>query len=113
MIFALSWPDKTLNPNVRAHWAVKRKAKKWAASGWHVELNPFRKNLLGQRKFNVRFQPPDKRRRDVDNVIASLKHMQDTLATFCGCDDSQLRIQWPVEFEGPVKGGRVILETVE
>lgn len=113
MIIALSWPDSKLNPNFKAHWAVKHRAISLMKWKWHMELSLDRQKLLGRRNFNVRFQAPNKRRRDVDNVIASLKYMQDTLATFCGCDDSQLRIQWPVEFATPVKGGRVILETVE
>lgn len=53
----------------------------------------------------VTFRPPDKRRRDKDNMIASFKSGQDGIADALGVDDSTL----PVSHETgtPVRGGRV------
>ena len=54
------------------------------------------------------FYPPDKRRRDLDNLFSSMKHTLDGVASALGIDDSQFR---PVmlDFGDVVKGGQVVM----
>ena len=94
----MSWPPKELSPNARVHWAKKSKAAKayraeafyktkQALDEWHA--------FAGAYKFNVKFYPPDKRRRDDDNLIAQLKPARDGIADALGIDDSQFTIGQP------------------
>ena len=56
----------------------------------------------------ITFQPPDRRKRDRDNMIAAFKAGQDGLADALGIDDA---ILVPTYDTGePVKGGRVDIE---
>ena len=63
----------------------------------------------GASRFSIEFCPPDIRKRDMDNFIASCKSGIDGLAMASGIDDSKFKIQWPVEFSAPRKGGAVIV----
>jgi crossover junction endodeoxyribonuclease RusA len=54
----------------------------------------------------LRVYPPDKRRRDWDNIVASLKSGLDGIADALGVDDSRFRLSIEMIPE-VVKGGRV------
>ena len=64
---------------------------------------------IQQRKIRLLFSPPDKRRRDVDNMLASMKASLDGIALAIGCDDVEF---CPVILDRapPVKGGSVLVE---
>ena len=88
---ALPWPAKVLSPNARPHWAAKARAVKEARmlAGWMV------RTAVQQRAKNwprvnvaITFCPPNKRRRDLDNIIASFKAGSDGIADGLGIDDS-------------------------
>jgi crossover junction endodeoxyribonuclease RusA len=91
----LPWPDKRLSPNARVHWRVLAAAKKSAkAAAYYTALG----DGLGKieaTSLRVRFTffPPDSRRRDVDNLIASLKAASDGIALAIGVDDSKWQIE--------------------
>ena len=102
----LPWPHRNLSPNARTHWAAKArsvsKAKSDAfyatkASGY---LRPFT-------RFSLTFCPPDNRRRDLDNLIASMKPALDGMAKAWGVDDAAFR--WSADIGEAVPGGRVIV----
>lgn len=105
----LPWPDKRLSPNARVHWTAlaraKKDAKKWA---YHCALEAGLRNIDAT-KVSVRytFSPPTLRRRDQDNLIASMKAAADGIAMAIGIDDSQWQIAvspcGPVEKNGMVK----------
>lgn len=105
MILTLPWPTKALSPNARVHWAVLAKAKKGyrfacamtARQQGAVKMNAERL------KVHLRFLPPDRRARDLDNCIASMKSGLDGLADVLGVDDSR----WTLSAEIPVAGGEV------
>lgn len=100
MIVTLPYPEKVLSPNARAHWAVIARAKKkareaasWAtisAAGSTANLAPY----AAQERLavGIKFYPPDNRRRDVDNALASLKAALDGIADAMGMDDSRFII---------------------
>jgi crossover junction endodeoxyribonuclease RusA len=52
---------------------------------------------------HLHFVPPDRRRRDLDNLIASMKAGLDGLADALGVDDSR----WKLSAEAPAAGGEV------
>jgi Holliday junction resolvase RusA-like endonuclease len=81
----LPWPDARLLPNRKLHWAVKARATIDARSEARFVSEDWRN--LKARELNVRiprplllsctarvtFYPPDKRRRDLDNLLRACK----------------------------------------
>lgn len=106
MKITLPWPPSILSPNCRAHWAKKNEAKKahrnccYVLAGCNVPLCP-----AGPINLTVRFRPPDKRKRDLDNMLASNKSTLDAIAEAWGVDDSRFRLT--LEIGDPVKFGAV------
>jgi crossover junction endodeoxyribonuclease RusA len=113
----LPWPAKELSPNARGHWAKMARFKKGARelaqwtgreAGWH-RADTHENYCLGEDRpaITITFCPPDKRRRDLDNAIASFKSAQDGIADALGIDDSR----WAVSYAwgDVVPGGRVIV----
>jgi len=68
--------------------------------------------LTGDLRVTYHFYPPDRRSRDDDNIIASLKHARDSIAKALEVDDKQFRMQAPVWHE-PVPGGKIEVEIEE
>jgi crossover junction endodeoxyribonuclease RusA len=56
----------------------------------------------------VTFHPPDNRRRDTDNMLASCKASLDGLALAMGVDDADWNLT--IARADPVKGGAVVVE---
>jgi len=105
----LPWPHKHLSPNARVHWATKaREVKKHRQ--WAHWATPARLQVEAARlAVTVTFNPPDKRSRDADNLMASCKSYLDGIADSLGIDDSVFDLEKPVH--GPVvKDGRVVVE---
>lgn len=112
----LPWPDmRKLSPNSRPHWAVKHQAAKEANSIGYWEAY---KAWDTDKKFADRivarytFYPPDKRRRDLDNVLGCLKHATDGVFVAIGADDSSIQ-QTIVEWGEVCKPGKVVLRLEE
>lgn len=109
---SLPFPDKRLNPNARIHRMVK--AKVFAAAKNEAYLLAVGAGLRGfrGRKIRIVFTPPDRRKRDLDNLHASMKAALDGIALAVGCDDSEF---CPVVIDRalPKKGGAVLVELSE
>lgn len=105
----LPWPDKRLSPNARGHWrgawAAGKSARAHAA--WSAR-DARAKQLSGCERLRIHIviTPPDKRPRDTDNIIASLKPYLDGLADACGVDDSRWTWAAPA-FTAPAKPGSI------
>ncbi|ADV27002.1 endodeoxyribonuclease RusA [Pseudoxanthomonas suwonensis 11-1] len=106
----LPWPSRQLHPNARLHWARKAKATKAAraqafalarAAGWGALQLP-----AGRLHLHLDFYPPDRRRRDDDGLLASMKAARDGLADALGIDDSRF-ISHPCVRDEVRKGGEV------
>ena len=112
MKIELPWPARELSPNAREHHmkvatikAVYRKAA-WAickeamGAAWCPPRD-------GRLHLTVVFCPPDKKRRDLDNMFASMKSALDGIADATGCDDSL----WTFSLakDDPVLGGKVFV----
>ena len=90
----LGWPPLVLNPNMRVHWAKKAKAAKayreacgWACRGAKLVCGG------GPVTLAITFYPPDRRHRDVDNLVASIKSGLDGVADALGIDDRLFSIE--------------------
>ena len=90
----LPFPAAALNPN-------RRSGRSWQATAaekveaWQAGKIATLEALEGKRpiiatpvKFSITFYCPDHRRRDIDNLLASLKHGLDGIAHATGIDDS-------------------------
>lgn len=99
LVVELPWPDKDLSPNARVHWA--RKAKKvrlarWTAFGRVAFGSDGALKVPAPNGLSVAytFHPATKRRRDLDNLIASTKAYTDGLAQALAVDDSTFRLSY-------------------
>jgi len=110
----LPWPDTVLFPNgsKRAHWATVSKATKLAreAAYFTAQAHGVPKQWETESiKVHVIFEQPDKRRRDWDGMIGSIKAYLDGISDFIGVDDSKFKLSF--EFlEERKKPGCVIME---
>ena len=88
----LPWPDKALSPNARVHWARKAKAAAMAKNTAYALAHQFRNGDISGELFAFKliFHPPDKRKRDIDNLISSGKNYWDGICLALNIDDSQL-----------------------
>ena len=112
----LPWPPKELSPNARVHWAKKAKAaKQYRELAWAQTL------LNGDADapidwiecYNLRltFHPPDRRRRDLDNMLASIKAGIDGIADAIQVDDQHFSLT--LQRGEPTKGGEVVAVITE
>lgn len=113
----LPWPDKDLSPNTNLHWYPKNKAKDKAREdgAWCTHMVMMDMSIPVDsffvencEKATLIFHPPDRRRRDQDNAIASMKSYLDGVCDKLGFDDSQFE-KINGEWGDIVKGGKVIL----
>lgn len=92
MLVFLPWPDRLLWPNARAHWAPKSRKQKGYRDDCCVLTKAQNAHHFdwGQDPLPVEitFHPPDKRKRDRDNMIAAFKHGQDGVSLAMGIDDA-------------------------
>ena len=109
----LPWPSPKLSPNARNHWAIKNDAVKGARQTAFYIAKQAGVPVLppeGDIRLLVTFLPPDKHRRDSDNLVASMKAGMDGIADAWGVDDSRFE---PTYRRGdPVRGGLVTVELV-
>ena len=107
----LPWPDKILSPSARVkHWAPKAAAVKLAKEmAFCRVLN--RHDDLGDVDLEIEyiFHPPDRRKRDLDNMVAACKAYLDGACQGLRIDDSQIKLVKPIRWGALVKGGSVEL----
>lgn len=97
----LPWPPKELSPNARLHhMALHRVKKAYRTACWLQarKAGMSAATLLGAEEAEVHlvFYPPDKRNRDADNMLASMKAGLDGLADALKVDDSIFRVTFDV-----------------
>jgi crossover junction endodeoxyribonuclease RusA len=112
-IITLPWPDKRLSPNARLHWAQKGKAVRVARDMAKLLAMASGAPVLpaeGPIRLLVTFCPPDKRRRDRDNMIAAMKSATDGIADAWRVDDARFEPTYRVA--EPRKGGAVLVEVL-
>jgi crossover junction endodeoxyribonuclease RusA len=108
LTFTLRMPPRELSPNARAHWRVKAAAtKSYRLAGYLAGCRVLASERPGwvEAVAQVTFWLPDRRRRDRDNLAASLKAAFDglvdagILADDAGLHHAPLRLEvdarWP------------------
>lgn len=107
MIVIYPWMPKELSPNVRVHWAVLAKYKKqYMEACYFLSKEAKLPQVKGDRAhLEITFVKPDKRKRDLDNCLASFKAGLDGISEAIGLDDSRflLSIDVAEEIGGFVK----------
>lgn len=116
LVVELPFPPAELSPNKRLHWAKKAsltRIYRTACMFWTNRARPQEEQELkwpydGEIPISVTFFPPDNRRRDRDNMLASFKAGFDGIADALGVDDNRFI---PTHRVGEVvKGGKVLVE---
>lgn len=103
----LPWPPAACSPNVRVHWTRKSKAAKSYRAACHLLAKQAGIQAPeGDALLMLEFVPPDRRRRDDDNLLAMFKAGRDGLADALGIDDNVFSTQIRVSKE-TTKGGAV------
>ena len=94
MHITIPWPPRECSPNWRGHWATKAKAvKKYREAGWAcTKRDKVAVTWDGDIDLSITFYPPDKRRRDWDNMLASCKPALDGIADALKVNDSRFRV---------------------
>lgn len=91
----LPWPPKELSPNARVHWGAKSKyTKAYRMEGFTAAHQAWWRGYKGEGEIHlsVTFYQPDKRARDMDNMIASIKAGLDGIAQSMGVNDNRFRL---------------------
>lgn len=111
LIITLAWPDSLLSPNRVANWRKKATARKVARARAAIATRAGVGSLGAippdaSLEVSLTFCPPDKRKRDMDNVLSSLKSAIDGMADALSVNDSLFvyRMAWG----DVVPGGRVV-----
>lgn len=112
--FEVEWPPKQLSPNARGHWSVKSRYARRYRAACHAYAHNARvaagvKLQAGRRlSLLLVFCPPDRRKRDDDNLVAAFKSGRDGIADALGVDDSQFVTTFRIG--GVQKGGAVLVK---
>lgn len=106
MAIELPWPPRELHPNARPHFHVKAKAaKSYRESAYWLTKAALPE---GGNVLRIQFLPPDRRRRDLDGMLSSIKSGIDGIADAMEVDDHMF--DFNLSRGAPVKGGKVIVE---
>jgi len=111
MQVSIPWPPRELSPNARNdRRAVAGVRKRYRQTAWGLALskkpmNDWRVESNLALHLSITFHPPDKRRRDLDNMLASIKSGLDGVADALGVDDSEWSLT--IQKGAPVLGGSV------
>jgi crossover junction endodeoxyribonuclease RusA len=112
LTLTMPWPYmKPLSPNWRGHWAAKAKAKRQLREAWFYQaLEQGAQKIKADRlTVSLEFHMPDKRARDLDNMLACCKAGLDGLADALGVDDSK----WSLAISKADTTGGFVRVTVE
>lgn len=116
-MITLDWPPRQLSPNARVHYRVKSPITKgYLAHASNTTRVACHDHSLRDRidphsddpiTLEIEFHPPDARRRDLDNMLSSIKAGLDGIAEALGVNDQRFALR--LTRGQPVKGGRVVV----
>jgi len=96
----LPWPSPDLSPNARSHWGKRMRATREARGlafvmarniGWNVSITTPWQQDDAPITLHIDVFPPDRRRRDDDNMSARFKAYRDGIADALGINDNRFR----------------------
>ena len=110
MKILLPWPPRELWPNSRVHWRRKAEAVKMYRNiaHWSAVALSGAGPTPPANAVTLTFNPPDRIKRDMDNMLAAMKAGLDGIAGALGVDDSKWSII--IRKGDVVKGGQVVVE---
>ena len=98
MVIVLPLPPRELSPNARPHWAAKARAvRRYRETAYLSSLAERRARPMRVAKVTARFFFRTRRRRDRDNLLASLKPAFDGIADAGIVTDDSAMVHMPVE----------------
>ncbi len=109
-MISLSFPPAILNPNARPHWRSLSRAKRSYRMECFIEAKRQGIKKIEPRcpiAISLTFYPPDRRARDQDNMLASMKSGLDGIADALGVDDRNFQLTYHVS---PETENRVAVE---
>ena len=108
-VIRLPWPNSILSSNSSAAWYKKAPVTKKARFDAFVlaKHNGVQKDPNAILEFT--YHPPDRRKRDCQNVATMLKAYIDGIADAMGVDDNGFRVKYPDQFAEVIKGGCVLV----
>ena len=88
--FTVSWPPPDLWPNSRVDRRRSTATRnRYKSEGWAAALAAGARNLEAEAlHVTLVFHPPDRNRRDIDNLVGASKYLIDGIALATGVDDS-------------------------
>ena len=105
----LPFPPSILNPNARPHWSPKATAKKKYRRDCYYLAKQVKPDFKEDKIYlEITFHPPDKRKRDKDNMIGAFKAGQDGIADAWNVDDCRFSTSYNIG--DVVKYGKVCVE---
>ena len=109
----LPWPEKWCNPNMYHRYATARARKEQKKYAYYMTLSKRFGNWdWSEVAISYTFYPPDKRKRDLSNFVASMKGAEDGIALALGVDDSHFHPQAP-QWGEVTPGGKVVARLEE
>lgn len=112
----LPWPPKELSPNARVHFHRKASFAKtyreyayWTAK-MDLALATAAQAIEGEVSIRIDFHPPDARKRDLDNMLASVKSGLDGMADAIEVNDNRFALH--LHRQAPKKDGQVVVSIV-
>lgn len=113
----LPWPEKALWQNRKVHWSERSKATARARQNAAYEaldagLKRMPKGEGWEHHLSFDFCPPDRRKRDLQNLPATMKGHIDGIADALGVDDGTFKVLWPTEFGTVADNGGSVLVVV-
>ncbi len=99
VLICLPWPNRFLSPNARLHFREKAQWTKAARGTGFLAAREVDLQLprTGALELDLVFCPPDRKRRDADNVLAALKGYIDGIFQWAETDDTRIKrivIDW-------------------
>lgn len=109
MTFDFPWPHKDLSPNARVdRWTKAKRVKAYRQGvAWEAKAAGIKPMPVGETHVTITFLPPDRRPRDIDNMLASVKAALDGIADVVQVDDSWWTLT--IKRGDVVPGGRVMV----
>jgi crossover junction endodeoxyribonuclease RusA len=109
----LEWPDMQLSPNKRRDLrALTWRRQRARTLGFAIARDRGLALAAVPLRLRIEFSPPDRRRRDLDNLYSAFKAYQDGIFQALDLDDSLIASVELVRCE-PVPGGEVRLDVAE
>ena len=109
MTLRLPWPPSDLSPNARGSWRSKEDARKKYKQDCgllaKVAIPAFMEDEI---HLTIVFYPPDDRKRDLDNMLGSIKYGLDAVAAAWGVNDQ--RFSMTIRRGPKIKQGVVTIE---